>query len=197
MRTSAFCIAALLLAACGSGRTAATNGNYMLPGMQDIAIRATLPDGRQWKPAGTGTMGEELPGQGVGTVNDSYWSATLGGYTQEKYSQALGFPPKTKITLTNLSTVSPHTLDVVEVIKGPPAKFPSNPKLSMTAKGNGKFKKGFASGVIQPGKSVTFTLAKAGIYLIGCYFHYSEGMQDVFVVMPGATPGPEATPPPR
>ena len=196
MRTSALCVAALLLAACGS-RATAGNNNYTLPGMPDIAIRATLPDGTQWKPAATGAIGEELPSQGLGAVNDTYWKATLGGFTQQKYSLALGFPPKTKITLTNLSTSSPHTLDVVEAIKGPPAKFPSNPKLSMTAHGNGKLKKGYASGVIEPGKSVTLTLAKPGIYLIGCYFHYSEGMQDVLVVKPGATPGPEATPPPR
>ncbi len=198
MRTSAFCVAALFLAACGARGTGVGNGNYTLPGMPDIALRATLPDGTQWKPpAGTGKISEELPSEGLGTINDPHWSATLGGFTQEKYSQALGFPPKTKITLTNISTGIPHTLDVVATIKGPPANFPSNPKLSETAQGNGKLKKGYASGVIEPGKSVTLTLVKPGIYLIGCYFHYSEGMRDVLVVAPKATPGPEATPPAR
>ena len=33
--------------------------------------------------------------------------------------------------------------------------------------------------VIEPGKSVTVTLSKAGTYLIGCAFHYGEGMHDV------------------
>ena len=198
IRTSAFCVAALVLAACGGQQTAAGNGNYTLPGMPDIALRATLPDGTQWKPpAGTGSISEELPGEGLGTINDPTWKATLGGFTQEQFSQALGFPPKTKITLTNISTGISHTLDVVAKIKGPPAVFPQSPKLSMTAQGNGKLKKGYASGVIAPGKSVTLTLAKAGIYLIGCYFHYGEGMRDVLVVKANATPGPEATKPAR
>jgi plastocyanin len=65
------------------------------------------------------------------------------------------------------------------------------------AQGNGKLKKGYASGVIMSGKSVTLTLAKPGIYLIGCFFHYGEGMRDVLVVSAKATPGPEATPPAR
>jgi plastocyanin len=195
-RSAAAGIAALVLAACG-GNTAA-NSNYTLPGMPDIALRATLPDGTQWKPpAKTGAMSEELPIEGLGSVDDTYWDATLGGFTQEQYSQALGFPPKTKITLTNISKFDSHTLDVVEEIKGPPANFPTNPKLSETAHGNGKLKKGYASGVISPGSSVTLTLVKSGIYLIGCYFHYSEGMHDVLVVSPKATPGPEATPPGR
>lgn len=200
IRTSAFCVAALVLAACGAQQAANGNGNgnYTLPGMPDIALRATLPDGTQWKPpAGTGSIGEELPAEGLGTIDDTHWQATLGGFTQEKYSQALGFPPKTKITLTNLSGSISHTLDVVEKIKGPPAVFPDNPKLSESAQGNGKLKKGYASGVIAPGKSVTLTLAKPGIYLIGCYFHYGEGMHDVLVVSAHATPGPEATPPAR
>lgn len=199
IRTSAFCLAALILAACGAQSSAAGNGsNYTLPGMPDLALRATLPDGTQWKPpAGTGSISEELPSEGLGTVNDSYWQATLGGFTQEKYSQALGFPPKTKITLTNISGGISHTLDVVEKISGPPANFPQGPKLSMGAQGNGKLKKGYASGVIAPGKSVSLVLAKPGIYLIGCFFHYGEGMRDVLVVSAKATPGPEATPPAR
>ena len=142
-------------------------------------------------------MSEELPGEGLGTVNDSYWQATLGGFTQEKYSQALGFPPKTKITLTNISGSISHTLDVVAKISGPPAKFPQSPQLSISAHGGTKLKEGYASGIISPGKSVTFTLSKAGIYLIGCAFHYGEGMRDVLVVKAKATPGPEATPPAR
>ncbi len=44
---------------------------------------------------------------------------------------------------------------------------------------------------------MTLTLSKPGTYLIGCAFHYSEGMRDVFVVAKGAKPGQEATPPPN
>lgn len=199
---AALCVAlaALALAACagGYGSTAASNGAATLPGMPDIALTATLPDGRQWHPAtGSGTIGEELPSEGLGTVADKYWKATLGGFTQQQYSQALGFPPGTKITLTNISKNISHTLDWVETIKHPPAKFPQSPNLPTQAQGNGVFGKNYASGILSPGKSVTLTLSKKGIYLIGCAFHYGDGMHTVLVVKPGATPGPEATPPAR
>jgi len=66
----------------------------------------------------------------------------------------------------------------------------------VTAQGHGNLQTGYASGPIKPGKSVKVTLVKAGIYLIGCAFHYKEGMRDVLVVAPHAAPGPQATPPP-
>ncbi|MFY9718353.1 MAG: hypothetical protein WAK16_01805 [Candidatus Cybelea sp.] len=183
-------IAALVLAACaGRGTTVANGGTSALPGMPDIVMTATLPDGK------TKTIHEELPSEGLGTVDDTFWSATLGGFTQQTYSQALGFPPGTKITLTNISKDYQHTLDVVAKIKGAPAKFPQNPTLSTMAHGNGILGKGYASGVLDPGKSVTLTLANKGIYLIGCAFHYGEGMRTVLVVKRRATPGPQATPP--
>ncbi len=56
-------------------------------------------------------------------------------------------------------------------------------------------KKGYASGSINPGSSITVLLKKKGIYLIGCAFHYGSGMHDVLVVAPHATPGPQATAP--
>jgi len=84
---------------------------------------------------------------------------------------------------------------VVKVIEKPPAVFPKNPNLSVPARGNGKLEGGYASGPIKPGKTVTVTLVKAGTYLIGCAFHYNEGMRDVLVVAKGAAPGPQATPP--
>ncbi|HZV77260.1 MAG TPA: hypothetical protein VFF63_05865 [Candidatus Babeliales bacterium] len=181
---------AVALAACAAHNDATgANGTYALPGMPDLVMRVTLPNGK------TGAIGEELPGEGLGTIDDSFWSATLGGYTQEKFSQALGFPKGTKITLTNLSTDIEHTLNVVEEIKGPPADFPASPNLPLGPDGNGKLKAGYASGPIMPGKSVSLTLAKNGIYLIGCHFHYHEGMQDVLVVAADATPGPQGTPP--
>lgn len=187
----AVAFAAASLAACAghSGSTASGN-SFVLPGMPDLRFTATLPNGL------TKSVMEELPSEGLGTVNDPHWKATLGGYTQTTYSQALGFPPRTKLTITNISSAISHTLNVVKKIKGPPAHFPSNPTLSMNPSG-GKLQKGYASGVISPGKSVTVTLGRAGNYLIGCYFHYHEGMQDVFVIHAGATPGPQGTPPAR
>jgi plastocyanin len=185
-------IAAALLAACGGrygSSTAAGGSSFTLPNMPDFKITATYP-----KDAGTDTIMEELPSEGLGTVNDPFWKATLGGYTQQTFSQALGFPPGTKLTIMNISKDISHTLNVVKKIKGPPAKFPSSPKLSMSPSG-GKLQKGYASGVISPGKTVSVTLGKTGIYLIGCFFHYSEGMHDVLVVHTGATPGPQGTAP--
>jgi plastocyanin len=186
---------ALALTACGAGsvgtgNTALPNGaTYALPSVDsDLAMTATVPKD---------TIGEELPGEGVGSIKSGVWKATLGGFTQMQRSQSLGFPPGTKITIRNLSSSITHTLDVVKVISGPPAVFPPNPKLSIPAKGDGKLESGYASGPISPGKSVTVTLVKAGTYLIGCAFHYSEGMRDVLVVKDGAKPGPQATPPAR
>jgi plastocyanin len=187
------CTAAALAACAGhSGSTAAPNSvTYALPGMPDLTITATNLQG-----AHSGTISEELPAEGLGMVDDPHWNATLGGFTQQQFSQALGFAPGTKITIKNISSSITHTLDVVEKIKGPPAKFPQNPNLPLNPTG-GKLKKGYASGPIDWGSSVTVTLGRAGIYLIGCHFHYSEGMRDVLVVAKGATPGPQATAPPE
>lgn len=187
----AIALAGLAVSACG-GR-AGVGGNsggvetVMLPPIgHDLMVFATVP---------AHTIGEELPSEGLGTFHSTKWDATIGGFTQRSYSETLGFKPHTTLTILNLSKSITHTLDVVEEIKGPPAKFPANPKLSVDAKGAGKLETGYASGPIKPGKSVKVTLEKAGIYLIGCAFHYHEGMRDVLVVAPHAAPGPQATPP--
>jgi protein SCO1/2 len=66
-----------------------------------------------------------------------------------------------------------------------------------TPGGNGVLGVGYASGIINGGKSVTVKLTKPGIYLIGCAFHYlSNQMRDVIEVATGATPGPTASPGP-
>jgi plastocyanin len=189
----AIALIAGVLVACG-GRGG--GGNVMpaaapvsMPGLQpDLMVTANLPPH---------TAGEELPSAGLGTVNSSYWHATLGGYTQQRYSQALGFPPGTKITLKNLSKTTPHTLNVVGEIAHPPANFPSKPFLRTNSHGYGYLGPDYSSGVIEPGKSVTITLKKPGIYLIGCHFHYHEGMRDVIRVANGAGPGQQATPSPK
>ncbi len=191
-KLAAFSVAlvAITVVACGNrnGGVMPTSNVVTLPSIDsDMSITANLP---------AHTIGEELPSAGLGTVRSAFWKAVLGGFTQTKYSQALGFPPGTKITIRNLSKTTPHTLDVVKEIHGPPADFPKNPKLSIDAKGGKKLQGGYASGEIHPGKSVTVTLAKPGIYLIGCAFHYGEGMRDVLKVAKGAKPGPQATPVP-
>lgn len=190
-------MAAAALAACaGQSSGGGSNGTtYVLPSMKDLRITATVP--RDAQPQGkTGTVSEELPSEGLGTIQDSFWQAKLGGYTQQQFSQALGFPPKTKITIKNISGSIHHTFNVVKKISGPPATFPTSPSLSTTPSG-GPLKVGYASGSINPGSSVTVVAKKAGIYLFGCAFHYHSGMQDVIVIKPGATPGPQATAPAR
>lgn len=186
-------VAGLAVSACGGH---ATNGNVipmggntvMLPSFDnDLAVSAKVPKD---------TIGEELPSEGLGSIKSPKWNANLGGFTQQKYSEKLAFPPGTKITIRNLSKDITHTLDVVKEVSGPPAHFPKNPNLSIPAKGHGKLEAGYASGPIKPGKSVTVTLVKKGTYLIGCAFHYSLGMHDVIVVAKNALPGQQATPPP-
>ncbi len=183
-------IAGAILVACTSrgGSVVPASGPVTLPAVEpDVAITAVLPKN---------TVGEELPSAGLGTLKSLFWKATIGGFTQTQFSQTLGFPPGTKITLRNLSKTTPHTLNVIQAIKGPPAKFPANPSLPTSPAGHGILGTGYRSGVLEPSKSVTITLSKEGIYLIGCAFHYGEGMRDVFVVQKGAKPGKEATPPP-
>jgi plastocyanin len=169
------------LAACG-GRSSISPANAGLtPSVANgMAIAFTLPKN---------TIGEELPGEGVGTKVDPKWGK-VGGFTQSTTAQVLAFPPGTKVTITNLSHSLPHTLDAFKKIVKAPAHFPPSPKLSIPAQGNGILAVGYASGSIAPGKSVTVTLSNTGIYLIGCAFHYSEGMQDVIEVKAHATPGP-------
>lgn len=183
-------IAAAALAACAS-HDGSAGTSFTLPNMPDLKITAKLPNTTPI------AISENLPSD-LGNIDDPTWSAVVGGFTQSQYSQVLGFPPKTMLTITNVNMSGiPHTLNVIEKIKKPPANFPSNPTLDSTAHGT-ILKKGYRSGTIMAGKSVTVSLAKKGIYLIGCAFHYkSDGMRDVVVVAAGATPGPEATPPPR
>lgn len=186
----AIAVTALGVSACGGGHAAgpmAPGNTVMLPPLEpDLVMEAVLPKD---------SIGEELPGEGLGAIHDKFWAATLGGFTQTHYSQALGFPPGTKITIHNLSKSTEHTLDAFKVIQHGPIFWPKSPKLSVPSHGNGKFELGYASGPIKPGKTVTMTLVKEGIFLIGCAFHYASGMRDVIVVRKGATPGPQATPP--
>ena len=190
LMAAALALAALVVVACSGHNNYAMPGNCMtlaLPGIgKDLVMYATMPKD---------TIGEELGSAGLGTVNSAEWKADLSGFTQEERSQSVAFPPGTKITIRNLSKSTTHTLDVVKVITKPPALFPKGVTLSKSAKGDGKLEEGYASGEIKPGGSVTVTLVKEGIYLIGCAFHYSSGMRDVLVVSKTAKPGPQATAP--
>jgi plastocyanin len=175
---------ACVLAACagrGGGAPNAGGNTAVIPFGPGTVLEAVLPKN---------TIGEELPTEGVGTEKDPKWG-TVGGFTQSTKAQVLAFPPGTTVTLRNLSHSLPHTLDAFKKVIHPPANFPANPILSIPKKGNGMLAVGYASGAISPGKSVTIKLSKPGDYLIGCAFHYSEGMKDVIRVIAGATPGPQ------
>ncbi len=171
------------LAACGGGRTSAVSSS-LTPAMP-FDISFTLPDN-----VPKHTIGEELPGEGVGSKKDPTWGK-VGGFTQTKKAQVLAFPPGTTVTIRNLSKSNSHTLNVIEKAGKPPAHFPANPSLSPTAHGKGKFGLGYASGNLNPGQTVKAKLVKAGAYIIGCAYHYSLGMRDVIVVKAGAKPGPD------
>lgn len=191
MIPAAAALLALALAAGCGGRYGSAGGGQtvMLPQLgPDLVVMATLPKD---------TIGVEYYKEGIGAIKSAKWKTMLSSYTQQSRSQSLGFPPKTEITIRNISSKETHTLDVVKVIAGPPAQFPQNIKLSVKAAGNGVLQAGYASGPIKPGQTVKVTLEKAGIYLIGCAFHYSIGMRDVLVVAPHAAPGPQATPTPH
>ena len=180
---AALAVIACALAACGGGNVP-PNANPGTSFVQSLGpqtrLHFTLP---------ANTIGEELPSEGVKTKQDPKWGL-VGGFTQSTTAQVLAFPPNTKVTIENLSKSFSHTLNVVAKRKGPPAKFPKNPTLPTQPMGNGILGLGYASGVIAPGKSVTVTLSNKGNYLIGCAFHYSQGMQDVIRVSAKATPGP-------
>ncbi len=139
-------------------------------------------------------IGVAIPTGKIGVENDPVWG-TVSGYTGNKTSQILAFAPGVKITLTNLSNVDPHTLNVIATTSGPPPAWPRSPSLDFSPKGNGVLGTGYASGTINPGASVTVKLSKPGTYLIGCAYHYVEfNMRDVIQVVAGATPGPTASP---
>ncbi len=146
-------------------------------------------------PSSTG-IGLGVPDGKIGVEDDPVWGS-VGGYTQDKTSQVLAFPPGSSITLTNLSNADPHTLNVIATASGPPPAWPRSPSLNFYPAGNGKLGSGYASGTINPGASVTVKLSKPGTYLIGCAYHYIElSMRDVIQVVAGATPGPTASPGP-
>jgi len=176
------------LAACAAqSGPAGRPASYALPAIDDdLSVTALFP---------AKTIGEELPGEGVGSVQSRQWKALVGGFTQSGYSQVLAFPPETRITIRNLSKTTSHTFDVVKLIDGPPAHFPRNPTLSFVHQGGDRLQQGYASGIIKPGRAVHVILEK-GIYLIGCAFHYKLGMRDVLIVEDGARPGPQGTPNP-
>jgi hypothetical protein len=135
-----------------------------------------------------------LPTTSIGSqINPTY--GEIGGYTQSTYSQILGFAPGQQIMIRNGQAGVPHTLGDTGASGSFPAVQPA--ALSFTGTGSKTLSSGWQSGTIAPGSLIGPITLSAGTYLIGCAYHYqSNGMRDVLVVAPNATPGPQATPPP-
>ena len=168
------------LAACGSY---GGSSHYTPPGGN---AGAPAPGG-----VGAMTIGFALPSGAIGTVSTPF--GVIGGYTQSVYSQVIAFPPGTTVTLKNLSSATPHTLNVLST-----SSFPSAPMLSTSASGGNVLASGFASGAIAPGATMSVKLTTPGTYFVGCAFHYmtTPSMRGVIQVSANATPGPQATPQP-
>ncbi len=184
---AAAALIAASLAACGGG---GGSGSGFTPGGSNAgggSGGATPPPG-----VGAMTIGFALPDGAIGVVNDPHFGK-IGGYTQSVYSQSLAFPPGTVVTLKNLSSGTPHTLNVLST-----TGFPVNPTLSTSPAGNGVLGVGYQSGAVAPGSTVSVKLSNPGTYYIGCAFHYPDtnSMRDVLQVSSSATPGPQATPAP-
>jgi protein SCO1 len=183
VRGFALGLGALVLAVAG----ACTNGGGLVT-TGGSATSSPLP--------AASAIGVAIPTGKIGVVNDPVWG-TVSGYTQEKTSQILAFPPGATVTIENLSSTTPHTLNVIGTTNGPPPKWPSNPSLTFSPRGNGILGANFATGTLNPGSSVKVKLSNPGIYLIGCAYHYiGFNMRDVIQVVAGASPGPTASPGP-
>ena len=80
------------LGMAGCAERASQGGtSVVLPSIsRDLVIVAVLPKD---------TIGEKLPSEGLWSIDSVKWKAELGGFTQQTYSQALGFPTNTKLTI--------------------------------------------------------------------------------------------------
>ncbi len=81
-------------------------------------------------------------------MHDTHWSATLGGFTQQNISQALGFPPGTKITINeHLEEHHPHAQRRRED-QGAAGEIPEKSAIyRLSASAAASSQKGYASGI--------------------------------------------------
>jgi hypothetical protein len=175
---------AATLAACGGGGSTGGGSTFNPP---PAATPTPLP---------TSTVTTQqvvtmaLPSTAMGRITDASFGS-IGGFTQQLYSQTLGFAPGAQIMIRNGQNAVPHTLGVVST-----TSFDSGSALSTSATGGSTIQAGFNTGSVNGGALAgPFTLA-AGTYYIGCAFHYaSDQMRTVLQVAANASPGPQATPP--
>ncbi len=184
----ALAVSVLAVAACGGG---GGGGTVTPPSGGGGNPPPTAPPG-----VGALTIGVALPTGAIGVENDPTFGS-VGGFTQQVYSQVVAFAPGTAITIKNLSTTTAHTLNVAGDVGAGAPVFPANPTLSTTAAGGNTLTDGFASGNLAPGASIGPITLTAGMYYIGCAYHYaSNQMRSALLVTAAATPGPQATPVP-
>jgi hypothetical protein len=179
-------VATALVAGCGGG---SSGGGSMAP----ASVPVPTPTATAVVTATPQEIIMSLPGStGIGTQTDPVYGA-IAGYTEQTFSQVLGFVPGAQIMIVNgqsAAQATPHTLNVLSQ-----TSFPANPTLTQTASGGSTIAAGFQSGTVSAATTIgPFTLT-AGLYYIGCGFHYlSNGMRTVLNVAAAATPGPQATP---
>jgi hypothetical protein len=179
-------IASAALAACGGGGSGAS--------APVVAVATASPASVVTTPQPQVVTMSLPDGSAIGQETDPTYGL-VGGYTQTKYSQVLGFVTGSQVMISNGQAAAiPHTLDVVSQTSFTTGATP----LPTTANGGTTFGAAFASGAINSGASIgPITLATAGIYYSGCGFHFvSDTMRSVLVVAAAATPGPQATPVP-
>ncbi len=195
-RSIIFCGAAVLaaavsLAACGGG---GSGGTATVPGGGGGGVATTPTPTPVPTSTPTGALPQvvqmALPTSSIGSEVDPTYGL-IGGFTQQTYSQTLGYAPGAQIMIRNSDSTTPHTFGVVST-----TSFGGGAALSLSATGGSTVGSGFNTGTVNSGATMgPFTLA-SGTYYIGCAYHYvSNNMRTVLVVAPNAAPGPQATPP--
>jgi hypothetical protein len=172
---------AALLAACGGG-------GYSAPAANPNPVSTATPPAVSTQQVVT----EALPTTVMGVEVDPTFGM-IGGFTQAVFSQTLAFAPGAQIMIHNGQANLQHTFGVDSTT----GFDTTGAALSPNATGGATIAGGFNTGTLNPGATAgPFTLA-AGIYWIGCDFHFlSNNMRTVLQVSAAATPGPQATAPP-
>src|ERR1700761_4207515 len=98
----------LALAACTNGGGLMTSGSGGTP-----------------SPLPSGGIGVGIPTGRIGDENNPIWG-TVSRDMQNKTPQVLAVAPGTTLTIHNLSSTSPHTLNVIAQSTGPPPQWPQN-----------------------------------------------------------------------
>jgi hypothetical protein len=168
--------ASTVVAACGGG------GGYNAPSTTPTVMPTVAPT------AAPQVITMSLPSSSIGVETDPTFGL-VAGYTQQIHSQTLGFVPGAQVMISNGQAGIPHTLNVLSQ-----TAFPVNPALSTAAAGGTTLSASYASGVVNPETMIGPVTLTAGVYYIGCGFHYtSSNMRTVLTVAAAAVPGPQAT----